>query len=214
VVDRIRDITKKIRVGHAGTLDPNATGLLIIAVGRSSTKKLGSLSKDTKKTYEAQLFLGEERDTHDIEGKIVSKAKAVLPPSEKEVKKNLSAFVGSQMQIPPEYSAKKIKGKKAYQLARKGKNVQLKPKKVNIYFIELKTYQYPFLDFTTEVSSGTYIRALARDIGRKLGMGAYLKNLRRTRVGEYDVKDAKQLGSITKDNWKRFAFTLLTEQKG
>lgn len=219
VIGQLRKIMKEnpslprlhgARIGHAGTLDPNATGLLIVGIGRESTKKLGSLTKNTKKTYEAEIFLGQERDTDDAEGEILrlpsvapAVAKAIagkqgdtedavgLPPSSKvSVSKVLKTFVGRQMQMPPVYSAIKIKGKKAYQLARRGKEVILKPRKVEVYSIKVLGYNYPILKIETEVSSGTYIRALARDIGRKLGCGAYLKNLRRTRIGQYCVEDA------------------------
>jgi len=204
VVDKVRKVTGEKKVGHAGTLDPNATGLLIVGVGRESTKKLGKIAKDTKKTYEAEIFLGEERDTDDAEGVVISKAKGFLPPGENEIEKMLASFVGEQMQTPPVYSALKIKGKKAYELARKGKKVNLKPRKVVIYSIKLVSYKFPILEIKTTVSSGTYIRALARDIGKKLSCGAYLRNLRRTRIGKFDIKDAVKLENLDRGNWKNF----------
>lgn len=196
VVDEVRKVTGEKKVGHAGTLDPNATGLLIVGVGRESTKKLGKIAKDTKKTYEAEIYLGEERNTDDAEGVTVSKVKAFLPPKENEVKKTLDLFVGKQMQMPPAFSALKIKGKKAYELARKGQKVRLKPRKIVIHSIKLVHYKYPILEIVVTVSSGTYIRALARDIGQRLGCGAYLKNLRRTRIGKFDIKDAVKLDEL------------------
>ncbi|MCH7951137.1 tRNA pseudouridine(55) synthase TruB [Patescibacteria group bacterium] len=204
VVDRLRTITGERRVGHAGTLDPNATGLLILGIGRESTKKLGKISKDTRKTYMAEIVLGEERDTDDSEGKVVLKAKGVLPPGRKEVVKILREFLGEQEQIPPKYSAIKLKGKKAYELARKGMKFTLIPRKVFVHKINLIRYKYPNLEIEVEVSAGTYIRALARDIGRKLGIGAYLSELRRTKIGEYFVEDAVSLEKLTRENWKRF----------
>lgn len=211
VVDAIRKITRgdlpagrRGKVGHAGTLDPNATGLLIVGVGRPSTKKLGKIAKDTKKSYIAEIFLGEERDTDDGEGVIVSKVKGFLPPGEREIRLTLTTFLGKQKQVPPAYSALKIKGKKAYELARKGKKVKLKPRKIAIYSIKLIAYKYPVLKVETTVSSGTYIRALARDIGKKLGCGAYLKNLERTQIGEFNVKKAVKLERLNKRNWKDF----------
>lgn len=204
VVDRLRTITGERRVGHAGTLDPNATGLLIVGIGRESTKKLGKISKDTRKTYMAEIVLGEERDTDDSEGKVVLKAKGVLPPGRKEVVKILREFLGEQEQIPPKYSAIKLKGKKAYELARKGMKFTLIPRKVFVHRINLIRYKYPNLEIEVEVSAGTYIRALARDIGRKLGIGAYLSELRRTKIGEYFVEDAVSLEKLTRENWKRF----------
>ena len=204
VVDRLRTITGERRVGHAGTLDPNATGLLILGIGRESTKKLGKISKDTRKTYMAEIVLGEERDTDDSEGKVVLKAKGVLPPGRKEVVKILREFLGEQEQIPPKYSAIKLKGKKAYELARKGMKFTLIPRKVFVHKINLIRYKYPNLEIEVEVSAGTYIRALARDIGRKLGIGAYLSELRRTKIGEYFVEDAVSLEKLTRENWERF----------
>lgn len=205
VVDRIREITGERRVGHAGTLDPNATGLLIVGVGREATKKLGLIAKGTKKIYEALIVLGEERDTDDAEGKVVVKAKGVLPPVRKEVAKVLRGFLGRQTQIPPKFSAIKLSGKKAYELARAGKKFTLKPRKVSIYQIKILRYEYPILEIETEVSAGTYIRALARDAGRKLGMGAYLSDLRRTKIGEYSIEQAVHLDSFNERNWHRFA---------
>jgi tRNA pseudouridine55 synthase len=199
VVDEVRKITGIRRVGHAGTLDPNATGLLVIGVGRESTKKLGSIAKDTRKTYEAEIFLGEERDTDDVLGEIRSTKSEILNNaqiSKFKLVKTLKHFVGVQEQIPPAYSAIKVKGKKAYEMARKGKSLSLSPRNIEIFSIKLISYKYPLLKMVAEVSSGTYIRALARDIGRKLGCGAYLKNIRRTRIGKYDVKNAVKLDCL------------------
>ncbi len=194
VVDEVRKITGERRVGHAGTLDPNATGLLIVGVGRDSTKKLGEITLNTKKTYEAEIFLGETRDTDDSEGRILRQNS--LRPRLEEIKYVLQFFVGEQMQMPPAYSAIKLKGKKAYELARAGKEVGLKPRKVTIYNIHLVSYDYPILKVTTEVSSGTYIRALARDLGEKLGCGAYLKELRRNKIGNFTVEQARTINQL------------------
>ena len=195
VVDEVRKITAEKRVGHAGTLDPNATGLLIIGVGRDSTKHLGKIAKDTKKTYEAEIYLGEERDTDDSEGRVISKSKSKRAGKSKVIE-ILRAFVGNQKQVPPAYSAIKIKGKKAYELARKGKKVDIKPREIVVYSIKVVDYKYPLLKIKTTVSSGTYIRALARDVGKRLGMGAYLKNLKRTKIGEFDLKEAVKLKDL------------------
>lgn len=198
VIDRVRRISGIKKVGHGGTLDPNATGLLIIGVGRQATKKLGEITKNTDKTYLATIILGETRDTDDSEGKILLKKNITEKPDFSDVKKILESFVGKIEQMPPQYSAIKIKGKKAYELARKGRKVEIEPRKVEIKKIELKEYEYPLLEIETVVSSGTYIRALARDIGEKLGTGAYLKELRRLKVGEYSVKDALKLDELDK----------------
>lgn len=217
VIDRVRRIIQKespsprlrrIKVGHAGTLDPNATGLLIVGVGRESTKKLGTLTKDTKKGYEAEIFLGEERDTDDVEGVTIAKAKGFLPPSENEVEKALKTFVGKQKQLPPSFSAIKIKGKKAYQLARKGKEVKMPIREVEVYSMKLIEYRFPILKISTEVSAGTYVRALARDIGKKLGCGAYLNNLKRTKIGKHNSDKATRLQYISASNWKKLLVSI------
>ncbi|MBU0572475.1 tRNA pseudouridine(55) synthase TruB [Patescibacteria group bacterium] len=208
VIYFVRKVTGEKKVGHAGTLDPNATGLLIVGVGRNSTKKLGWIAKDTKKMYEAEIFLGEERDTDDSEGQIISKKNDFPAPNMALLKKTLKGFKGKQKQKPPAYSALKIKGKKAYELARKGEKVFLKERDITIYSIELFQYKYPVLKIKTTVSSGTYIRALARDIGEQLGCGAYLRNLKRTGIGNFDLKDSIEMDKLTADNWNNFAIEI------
>lgn len=204
VVDRIREVTGERKVGHAGTLDPNATGLLIVGVGRDSTKKLGLILKD-KKTYQAEIILGEERETDDVEGKVhISNSGVGSEVSKDKILTILKSFIGVKMQIPPLYSAIKIKGKKAYELARKGKTVELKPRRITIYSIKLVAYRYPTIKVEVEVSGGTYIRALARDIGRKIGCGAYLNELRRTKIGKLNITDSVVLERLNKDNWDSF----------
>ncbi len=184
------------KTGHGGTLDPNATGLLIIGTG-VDTKSLGVITKNTTKTYEAEVFLGETRDTEDIEGKITSKNDQIIPTID-QVSIVIKSFTGEIEQIPPTFSAIKLHGKKAYELARKGIEQKMEPRKVTIYKIDLISYKYPVLKISCEVSSGTYIRSLARDIGEKLGTGAYLNELRRTRVGEYLVQKAISLSELQK----------------
>jgi tRNA pseudouridine55 synthase len=198
VVAKIRNFLKKetgqkIKVGHAGTLDPAATGLLVILVG-SYCKRAGEFSK-LDKTYAAELILGKTSTTGDIEGGITEKSAQM--PSKENVEQVLSGFIGEIQQTPHKYSAIKVDGQRAYKLARADKEVQIEPRKVTIYSIEEVKYDYPKLSFTTEVSSGTYIRSLAEDIGEKLGTGAYLSALRRTKVGEFDVQDASQVT----DDW-------------
>ncbi len=204
VIDRVRSITGEKKVGHAGTLDPNATGLLIVGVGRESTKKLGDLTKNTDKTYEAEMILGEERDTDDAEGVPVQVQGTTKLPTLPQIEAVLKSFEGELMQVPPAYSALKIKGKPAYRYARKGQKIELKPRKVVIRYIKLVNYEYPNLFITTSVSSGTYIRSLAKDIGKKLGVGAYLNNLRRTKIGIYEVKKAIKLDKLNKSNINKY----------
>lgn len=197
VVAKIRSIIKsetgqKIKVGHTGTLDPFATGLLVLVLG-SHTKRAAEFSK-LDKTYEAELTLGKTSTTGDIEGEI--SLKSSKKPSEDEIKAVLSQFEGQIDQTPHQYSAVKVGGQRAYKAAREGKTVEIKPRKVTIHSISEVKYDYPKLSFTTSVSSGTYIRSLAEDIGAKLGTGAYLSALRRTSVSDFDVKDAYTLQNL------------------
>lgn len=190
----IRDTTgQKIKVGHTGTLDPFATGLLILVVG-SYTKRAAEFSK-LDKTYEAEVTLGKTSSTGDPEGEILPKSDIV--PTKKQIKTVLSQFEGKYMQMPPSYSAKKIDGQRAYKLARAGKEIKLEPVEVTIHGITDVKYDYPRLDFTVSVSSGTYIRSLAQDIGEKLGTGAYLSALRRTKIGNYRITKAVPIDKVS-----------------
>lgn len=209
VIDELRKITGIRKIGHAGTLDPNAIGLLIVGIGRESTKKLGAISTGTTKTYEAEIMLGEERDTDDCEGRKLPifnfQFSDNIQISRIKIIRVLEAFVGEQEQMPPKYSAIKIKGKKAYELARVGKDPVLKSRKITIHSLDLLFYKFPKLSLSCKVSSGTYIRALARDIGRKLGSGAYLNNLCRTEIGRHSIKSAVKLSTLTPSSWKNFS---------
>lgn len=183
-------VGKRFKVGHTGTLDPFATGLMIVLTGKE-TKNAGSYSK-LDKVYEAVIELGKTSTTGDPEGEISNTNPAIIPKLQ-EVNKVLKSFVGEIVQIPPAFSAIKINGQRAYKLAHKGKEVKIPPRQVNIYEIKLVDYEYPFLKIQAHVSSGTYIRTLAEDIGKKLETGAYTKELRRLKVGEFDIKDAVKL---------------------
>ncbi len=183
----------KIKVGHTGTLDPAATGLLMICVGKA-TKRVPELIKQDK-TYEVELTLGKTSTTGDKEGKITTNSTAI--PELEAVMEVISSFVGEIGQTPPIYSAIKINGKKAYDLARAGKEVVMVPRKVTIYSIDEVTYDYPKVTFTTRVGSGTYIRSLATDIGEKLGTGAYTSNLRRTSIGDATIRESYAVSDIT-----------------
>ncbi len=177
---------QKIKVGHAGTLDPLATGLLIVLVGKA-TKRQDSFMKQDK-VYEVEMKLGQTSTTADEEGEktIVSDRQ----PTEEEVSEAVMSFLGVISQVPPAYSAIKIGGQRAYKLARAGKEVKIEPRTVSIHSISELNYTYPIVSFTANVSSGTYIRSLVTDIGDKLATGAYMSNLRRTSIGEYSVSDA------------------------
>ena len=207
---KLRDeFGKKVKVGHTGTLDPFATGLLILLSGKMTKKSNEFLKLD--KEYIAELKLGYTSTTGDPEGEIQEyfslgdrggrcrahegaspmKTGARNPsPGSETVESTLDSFVGKIIQTPPKFSAIKINGERAYKLARAGKDFTVPSREVTIYNIEILKYNYPMLKIRCEVSSGTYIRTLAEDIGKKLGTGAYLTSLRRTKIGNYDVKDA------------------------
>lgn len=185
-------LAKRIKVGHAGTLDPMATGLLIILVG-GYTKRAGQFLK-LDKTYECELTLGQISSTGDTDGKINHISDEI--PKQSTIKKVLAEFIGIQKQTPPAYSAIKIKGQAAYKLARAGRELKMEPRVVTVYHLKITGYDYPKLRFTAEVSSGTYIRSLAADIGARLGTGAYLSALRRTRIAKFRLEDALTLDKI------------------
>ena len=199
VVDRLRKITGIKKIGHSGTLDPFASGLLILGIGREATRELGRFLKEDKE-YIAVLRLGAASDTYDREGRI-EKKEIAEQPSRQDIERTLKDFVGEIEQTPPIFSAKKMKGKKLYELARKGIEVKPKPQKVKIYNIELLEYKWPRLKIKVSCSSGTYIRSLANDIGEKLSCGAYLEELCRTKIGDYVLDNASALDEITRENW-------------
>lgn len=206
VVDKLRKITGIKRIGHAGTLDPNATGLLIVAIGRDSTKKIDSILKSSKE-YEAEIFLGKSTTTDDSEGEVVDNYEGSDPGISK-IKKNLNKFKGNTLQIPPSFSSVKIKGKRAYKYARLGKEVEIKPRRVKIFSIKIKEYKYPIIALKLKVSSGTYIRAVARDLGKRLGTYGFLQNLRRIKIGEYDISNSVPLSKIDTVNWDKIGFEI------
>jgi tRNA pseudouridine55 synthase len=206
VIDKLRRITGIKRIGHAGTLDPFATGLLIVGLDRQSTKELGLISK-LDKTYETTLKLGAISDTYDLTGKITQTANYKPSTVSCQLSSVLKKFIGEQLQLPPIYSAKKIRGKKAYELARQGKIPKLKPQKIVIYDIKLKKINKSdsYLLMTVSCSSGTYIRSLAHDIGQALGSGAYLTKLIRTQIGPFKLSAAVELKKLTAQNWQKHA---------
>ena len=180
---------KKVKVGHTGTLDPFATGLMIIVVGKEC-KNAGMYSK-LDKVYEATIRLGQTSTTGDPEGELTDVSNRV--PTHDEVVTALAQFSGEITQTPPIYSAIKIDGQRAYKLAREGKEVTIPERQVTIYSLDLINYAYPLVRIRTHVSSGTYIRTLAEDIGKVLHTGAYCSELRRTRISEWDVASAEPI---------------------
>lgn len=185
----LQQLPKRFKVGHTGTLDPLATGLLVLAVG-SATKRIQSLTK-LDKTYIVDAIFGAVSTTGDGEGDITTTIDG-QPPSKTAVEAALERFTGKIMQKPPAYSAIKINGQRAYKLARAGKPVALEPRPVTIYEISHVKYEWPRLRFTVHVSSGTYIRSLVADIGAELGVGACMSGLRRTKVGSFELQDAHE----------------------
>ena len=183
---------KKVKVGHTGTLDPFATGLMIIVTGKMCRRAMEFTKLD--KWYEAEIVLGIESTTGDPEGELsrISDRK----PDKGEIKQVLQKFTGKIEQTPPAFSAVKVNGRRAYQLARAGKEVDIPKRIITIYALELIGYDYPVLKLRAHVSSGTYIRSLAADIGKELKTGAYCQNLRRIKIADYDVKNAKVLADF------------------
>ena len=179
----------KVKIGHTGTLDPFATGLLILLSGKMTKKSNEFLKKD--KTYEATLKLGYTSTTGDPEGDL-KKINDIIPNLD-QIQNTIKNFTGTVKQKVPAFSAVKINGQRAYKLARAGKDFETPEREITIYNIEILSYNYPELKIRCHVSSGTYIRTLAEDIGKALGTGAYLTALRRTEIDKYQVKDAKPL---------------------
>lgn len=197
VVARVRRVLSeqngmKTKVGHCGTLDPFATGLLILCVGKEC-KNAGEYMKRDK-VYEATVRLGQVSSTGDPEGEVTDVSDR--QPSREDVEKALRTFVGDIQQTPPAHSAIKIGGQRAYKLARRGEEVEMPKRTVTIHDLEIIGYAYPELKIRTHVSSGTYIRSLAQDIGEALGTGAYCTQLRRTSIADWDVTKAQTLASL------------------
>lgn len=204
MVYKLRKITGIKKIGHAGTLDPFATGLLLLAIGRGATREISQYVK-LDKTYIADLRLGAVSTTHDPEGDITENLEA-KKPERKVIEKTLEQFVGEQKQIPPMFSAKKVGGQKLYHLARKGKIIERQPQDIRIDYINILSYEWPKLKIELRCSSGTYIRVLAFDVGDELGLGAYLTSLRRTEVGDIKVEEAYKIENIKEGNWEEKLF--------
>lgn len=197
VVARVRRVLsnragKKVKVGHAGTLDPFATGLMIILTGQKCREAEDYSKLD--KWYEAEIKLGEVSSTGDPEGELTPVSDT--QPTRLQIEEALQSYRGEIVQIPPIFSAIKIAGQRAYKLARQGKEVEMPPRQVSVYQLEMIDYTYPILKIRAHVSSGTYIRTLAEDIGKSLGVGGYCANLRRTKVADMLIEDAQTLADF------------------
>lgn len=192
LVSKLRKILNVKKIGHAGTLDPFATGVMVMLIGKNYTR-LSDQFLGQDKEYRARLYLGMATDTYDCEGTIQSQSS--LCPSLADLEKVLKHFQGWIDQIPPMYSAKKIKGQKLYDLARQGKEVERSPVKVHVH-IQLESYNYPYIDVSVKCSKGTYIRSLAHDIGQQLGCGAHLVELQRLRSGSFHINECMDGSSL------------------
>lgn len=192
VVAKVRGLVKhetgvkRSKVGHTGTLDPLATGLMVVVVGKYC-KRAGEFSK-LDKSYDVTMKLGQTSTTGDAEGELTTIS--TQQPDQESVQGSLEQFVGTISQVPPAFSAIKVDGKRAYDLARAGQEVKLEPRQITVSKLKLTDYNYPFISFTAHVSSGTYIRSLVEDIGKVLETGAYMSDLRRTVVGQFELANA------------------------
>ena len=194
VVAKLRGILHMKKIGHTGTLDPDATGVLPVALGKGT--KLVDLITDKEKTYEAVLHLGIATDTQDMSGQILEEKEVTV--TEEEVKAVLASFQGEQMQVPPMYSALKVDGKKLYELAREGKTVERKARPVCFYEIQVLEMKLPLVKIRVTCSKGTYIRTLCHDIGQKLGCGGCMEELLRTKVGRFSLEESHTLAEVEK----------------
>ena len=204
-VARVRQERGVQRVGHLGTLDPLATGVLVVAVGEAT--KLIEYFMKADKVYEATAEFGKVSDTYDLEGEIKAfeGTNSLKKITRETIEQVLPSFTGEIMQVPPIFSALKIKGKPAYELAREGKKVELKARPVTIYALKILSFEGPLLRLRIHCSSGTYIRSLIHDLGQKLGVGAIMTELRRTRVGSFTLEGLREF-SLEKlvENWASF----------
>ena len=205
VVQIVRKGTNIRRAGHTGTLDPRASGVLVILIGPAV--RLSEYVSASDKRYQAVIRLGATTDTYDADGRIVSTS-PVDKLNEEQFEDSLQAFVGEIEQVPPPYSAVKVKGRKAYEMAREGEEIDLAPRRINVYSLELLEWAPPEAVIDVYCSSGTYVRSLAHDLGEKLGVGAHLIGLRRTKSGRFTLRDAVPLRKLREafedGNWYQY----------
>lgn len=192
VVARLRGILGQKKIGHTGTLDPDAVGVLPVCLGRAT--KLCDLLTDKEKTYRTVLLLGKETDTQDISGRVVRECD--VPVGQEEIRRCIQGFQGDSMQIPPMYSACKVQGKRLYELARKGIEVKRDPRPIHIRQITILDMSLPRVSMEVVCSKGTYIRTLCSDIGQRLGCGGCMEELVRTQVGPFSLERALSLGQV------------------
>ena len=198
VVDRVARVVRPAKAGHAGTLDPLATGVLVVAVG--SATRLVQYLHQLSKSYVGTFLLGRQSTTEDIEGDVTELEGAAVPTLD-NILRAAQSMVGPIQQRPPAFSAIKIQGRRAYDLARKGQPPELEPRPVTIYRLDVVSYCYPELTLSVDCSSGTYIRSLGRDLALSLGTGAVMSQLVRTAVGKFTLDQAVELDQVTPSSW-------------
>lgn len=199
VVAKLRGILKQKKIGHTGTLDPDAVGVLPVCLGKGT--KLCDMLTDHNKTYEVVMRLGVTTDTEDMTGTVLTQKEVLC--NEQDVEKGIFHFLGTIEQIPPMYSALKVNGKKLYELAREGKVIERKPRTVTIHSIKLLEMNLPLVKMEVACSKGTYIRSLCRDIGEKLSCGGCMEELKRTKVGQFEIAQSltlSQIETLVKEN--------------
>jgi tRNA pseudouridine55 synthase len=201
VVDRVAKLVRPEKSGHAGTLDPLATGVLVVCVGKAT--RLIELVQEQPKSYQATFLLGRQSDTDDVSGTVTE----VAVPREitrAEIERGLPQFLGRIEQVPPSYSAVHVEGRRAHERARAGQSVELAPRTVEVFRLEITRFDYPVLELEIDCGSGTYVRSIGRDLGRMLGCGAIMSALVRTRVGPYSIENAVSLDRLTADTLNSF----------
>lgn len=192
VVAKLRGILHMKKIGHTGTLDPDAQGVLPVALGKAT--RLCEMLTDKEKTYEALLHLGIETDTQDMTGTVLSEREAAV--TEEEIRTVIQSFLGDQMQVPPMYSALKVNGRKLYEIAREGKEVHREARPVHFFSFDIREIRLPFVRFSVTCSKGTYIRTLCHDIGRALGCGGCMEELVRTKSGRFSIEESVTLSQV------------------
>jgi tRNA pseudouridine55 synthase len=206
VVDQIVRLLRGVKVGHAGTLDPLASGVLVVGLG-TATRLIETVQR-MPKTYRAALLLGARSNTHDAYGELEIVENPTIPKTS-EILRFLESQLGEVLQIPPKFSALRVKGQRAYELARAGVSVEMEPRKVRIDRIELVEYRWPELSLEIDCGAGTYIRSIARDLGDSLGCGGLVQGLVRTRIGPFSVQDAVDLDVLTEESLPQYLKPLL-----
>ncbi len=197
VVNAVQKLIRPGKCGHAGTLDPMATGVLLVCVGPAT--RLTTLVQESSKSYVSEFTLGMTSDTDDSSGTILSQVDPTTKPTSDEVVLQLSKMTGSILQTPPAFSAVHVNGQRAYKLARQGESVDLTPRTVEVHSIRLLSYDWPRLEVEIDCGSGTYIRSIARDLGNALGCGGLMSRLERTRIGAFSVSNALRIEDITRE---------------